>query len=95
MDPDASMLVTETIKVVSAGDRIQRGIYRDFPTTYKDRAEQLCRGVEAYTQTLREVPALQVRIELPARGFRFDALRLLKTGFTWYNSVLWKTSSCS
>ncbi|MDO8944837.1 MAG: DUF2207 domain-containing protein, partial [Desulfobacterales bacterium] len=38
VDPDASMLVTETIKVVSSGDQIKRGIYRDFPMTYKDRA---------------------------------------------------------
>jgi hypothetical protein len=38
VDPDAGMLVTETIEVVSSGDQIKRGIYRDFPTTYKDRA---------------------------------------------------------
>ncbi len=38
VDPDASMRVTETIQVVSTGDQIKRGIYRDFPTTYKDRA---------------------------------------------------------
>ena len=38
VDPDAGMLVTETIKVVSSGEQIKRGIYRDFPTTYKDRA---------------------------------------------------------
>lgn len=38
VDSDASMRVTETIRVVSAGDQIKRGIYRDFPTTYKDRA---------------------------------------------------------
>lgn len=38
VDPDASMRVTETIKVVSTGDQIKRGIYRDFPTTYKDHA---------------------------------------------------------
>ncbi len=38
VDPDASMRVTETITVVSTGDQIKRGIYRDFPTTYKDRA---------------------------------------------------------
>ena len=35
---DASLRVTETIRVVSAGDQIQRGIYRDFPTTYRDHA---------------------------------------------------------
>ena len=38
VDPDASMRVTETMKVVSTGEQIKRGIYRDFPTTYKDRA---------------------------------------------------------
>lgn len=34
---DASMMVTETISVVSNGDRIRHGIYRDFPTRYDDR----------------------------------------------------------
>jgi uncharacterized membrane protein YgcG len=34
---DASMVVTETIRVVAQGNQIRRGIYREFPTTYKDR----------------------------------------------------------
>lgn len=34
---DGSMVVEETIQVNAEGDRIQRGIYRDFPTRYKDR----------------------------------------------------------
>jgi len=34
---DASLMVTETIKVVSQQQRIRRGIYRDFPTRYRDR----------------------------------------------------------
>jgi uncharacterized membrane protein YgcG len=34
---DASMLVTETIRVRSTGEQIRRGIFRDFPTTYTDR----------------------------------------------------------
>ncbi len=34
---DGSMIVTETIQVQAEGNRIKRGIYRDFPTTYKDR----------------------------------------------------------
>lgn len=38
VNPDASMLVTETIRVLSTGEQIRRGIFRDFPTTYKDRA---------------------------------------------------------
>lgn len=33
---DASMTITETITVRSEGDQIRRGIYRDFPTRYRD-----------------------------------------------------------
>ena len=36
INKDASMMVVETIKVYAAGDKIKRGIYRDFPTHYKD-----------------------------------------------------------
>ena len=35
--PDASMTVIETIRVRAQGKQIKRGIYRDFPTDYKDR----------------------------------------------------------
>lgn len=34
---DSSMTVEETIRVRSAGREIKRGIYRDFPTRYRDR----------------------------------------------------------
>ena len=34
---DSSMVVTETIRVRAEGDQIRRGIYRDFPTDYRDR----------------------------------------------------------
>lgn len=34
---DASMIVDEQIQVYAAGDKIKRGIYRDFPTRYKDQ----------------------------------------------------------
>ncbi|HDZ07822.1 DUF2207 domain-containing protein [Pseudohongiella sp.] len=34
---DASMEVTETIRVRAEGNNIRRGIYRDFPTRYRDR----------------------------------------------------------
>ncbi|MFA5336655.1 MAG: DUF2207 domain-containing protein, partial [Candidatus Omnitrophota bacterium] len=33
---DSSLAVTETIKVIAEGAQIKRGIYRDFPTKYKD-----------------------------------------------------------
>ncbi len=35
--PDASMTVTEDIRVQATGQEIKRGIIRDFPTTYRDR----------------------------------------------------------
>ncbi|MEO7200632.1 MAG: DUF2207 domain-containing protein [Dokdonella sp.] len=38
VDADASLLVTETITVRAEGQQIRRGIYRDFPTRYRDRA---------------------------------------------------------
>lgn len=34
---DASLTVTETIRVRAGGEKIKRGIYRDFPTRYRDR----------------------------------------------------------
>ncbi len=34
---DATMTVMETIRVRAEGNKIKRGIYRDFPTLYKDR----------------------------------------------------------
>ncbi len=34
---DGSLVVTETIRVKAEGNNIRRGIYRDFPTRYKDR----------------------------------------------------------
>jgi uncharacterized membrane protein YgcG len=34
---DAAMVVTETIRVRAEGNSIRRGIYREFPTRYRDR----------------------------------------------------------
>ncbi len=36
---DASMQVSETIRVHAEGDQIRHGIYRDFPTDYRDRLQ--------------------------------------------------------
>jgi len=37
LSDDGMLLVRETIRVVSAGQQIRHGIYRDFPTSYTDR----------------------------------------------------------
>jgi uncharacterized membrane protein YgcG len=38
INPDGSLDVTESISVHAEGNQIRRGIYRDFPTRYEDRA---------------------------------------------------------
>lgn len=37
VNTDSTMRVVETIRVFAVGDKIKRGIYRDFPTRYKDK----------------------------------------------------------
>ncbi len=37
INTDSSLTVTEIIRVYAEGEDIKRGIYRDFPTKYKDR----------------------------------------------------------
>lgn len=49
---DATMTVTETIRVRAQGNKIKRGIYREFPTLYKDRFGNRYRvGFEILTVT--------------------------------------------
>src|SRR3989344_9372600 len=36
VNPDGTLLVSETIKVHAQGDQIRRGIVREIPTRYKD-----------------------------------------------------------
>lgn len=36
LEDDGSLQVTETITVISAGSKIRHGIFRDFPTNYRD-----------------------------------------------------------
>ena len=35
VQPDGDLIVTETIQVIAEGDKIKRGIFRDFPTAYR------------------------------------------------------------
>lgn len=43
IDPDGSMVVSETITVQATGDQIKRGIVREFPTIYQGRGGQRVR----------------------------------------------------
>ena len=51
---DSTLTVTETITVVAKGRKIKRGIYRDFPTKYKDRAGNTVRVGFSLEQVLRD-----------------------------------------
>lgn len=54
---DASMTVTETIKVLATGDKIRHGIDRDFPTIYKDSSgNQYIVGFQVTTVTRDGAP---------------------------------------
>lgn len=39
---DGAIVVSETIRVVSTGDKIKHGIYRNFPTRYRDEYGNAC-----------------------------------------------------
>lgn len=72
---DASMIVTETIVVEAAGQRIRRGIYRDFPTDYRDRLGNRYRvGFEVLAVTRNGV-AEPFHSEPQANGVRIYAGR--------------------
>ena len=49
---DGWIEVTETIRVQAEGQRIRRGIYRDFPTEYRDN--RLCAGAAEVVAALGE-----------------------------------------
>ena len=55
--PDSSMQVTETLRVRAEGKQIRRGIFRDFPTDYRDRVGNRIRvGFDVLAVTRDGVP---------------------------------------
>ncbi len=54
INEDSSLTVTETITIAAKGQRIKRGIYRDFPTKYKDRMGKAVRVGFTLKQVLRD-----------------------------------------
>jgi uncharacterized membrane protein YgcG len=68
VNQDGSMDVRETIKVRAAGDQIKRGIYRDFPTRYRDLlGNQYVVGFEV-VEVQREGKPEPYRIESISNG---------------------------
>ena len=67
---DASMTVTETIRINAEGNRIRRGIYRDFPTAYRDRSGRRVRVAFEPLDVSRDGAPETWRAEAIANGVR-------------------------
>lgn len=66
--PDASLTVTETIKVRVEGRTIKRGIVREFPTTYRDRFGTTVRVGFELLEVLRDQVSEVYRVESTLKG---------------------------
>lgn len=83
IQPDTGLLVTEQILVRSAGDRIRRGIFRDFPTRYGDRTGKSVRVGFDLLEVTRDGQREPFRLQRRANGVRVqigDADVLLPPG---------------
>ena len=94
VNPDASMLVRETISVVAEGVEIKRGIYRDFPTKYKDTYGNDYNVDFAVVEILRDGKPDDYRLEDISNGKRVyigNKNYFLKYGVHTYN-IVYKTN---
>lgn len=72
IQPDASMIVTETIRVQAEGRNIRRGIYREFPTRYRDQyGNQLVVDFEVVSLTRDGAPEI-FNVSERSNGVRVD-----------------------
>jgi hypothetical protein len=67
---DGSMAVTETIRVRAEGNQIRRGIFRDFPTDYRDRLGNRYRVDFAMQGAERDGSPEPFRVERIGNGLR-------------------------
>ncbi len=67
---DATLTVTETIKVQSAGMQIKRGIVRDFPTVYQDKAGKTVKVGFQVLEVLRDGKPEPYHLQSAANGVK-------------------------
>ncbi len=80
---DATMIVSETIRVNAQGARIRRGIYRDFPTAYRDRYGRRVNVIFEPLDVTRDGEPEPWHVERLANGVRTyfgDAEKFLAAG---------------
>jgi uncharacterized membrane protein YgcG len=83
IDVDGGMTVTETIRVAAEGIEIRRGIYRDFPTDYRDTLGNRYRVEFEVTRVLRDgrpEPYFTERLSNGVRVYIGDRDTLLPAG---------------
>ncbi len=84
---DASMIVEETITVYAEGNNIKRGIYRDFPTKYKDKLGNKYNVKFEVLEVLRDGEKETYRTEKQENGVRVyigDSNKILTPGYYTY-----------
>ena len=94
INKDGSMLVTETIKVHAAGNKIKRGIYRDFPTDYEDEYGNNIRILFEIKEVLRDGLREPYHTERQSNGVRVyfgSSSYYLNTGKYTY-TITYKTN---
>lgn len=93
INEDASMVVEETITVFAGGDKIKRGIYRDFPTKYKDKNGNNYTVEFEVLEVLRDGQKEKYKIEKQRNGVRVyigdESKTLVKTYHTY--TIKYKT----
>ncbi len=67
---DGSMTVTESITVYASGNKIKRGIYRDFPTRYKARHGNTIRVGFKVLEVLRDGQSEGYHLKTISNGIR-------------------------
>lgn len=93
IEEDASMIVEETIQVYSAGINIQKGIYRDFPTKYKDKNNNNYNVDFEVLEVLKDGKKEPYRTENQRNGVRVyigDSNKTLRQGYYTY-TIKYKT----
>jgi uncharacterized membrane protein YgcG len=83
INPDASLLVTETIEIQAEGINFRRGILRDFPTRYEDRFGNTLNVAFEVTAVLRNGQPESYQLENLSNGVRVrigNANRMLEHG---------------
>lgn len=70
VETDGALTVTETIRMVVAGQQIKRGIIRDFPTRYSGKYGQTVNVGFQLLQVLRNGEAERYKTESVSNGVR-------------------------